>query len=166
MITASFDVVANAINRTEPEASINIYRSYLANKLPVLLSSYSGMLFPPATMESCITGAMQRMDPSTDPYATQSFDLLSSSGMLSDARQDFLFACALHDLIPETSIETILGDVPMQSLPESGRYSRSTLVTQCTQSSSRVEELVRELEKLEGNSAEVAAALVEVRRVV
>ena len=162
LITASFDVLANAINRTEPAESMNIYRSFLINKLPVLLESFSNMIFPPSTIQSCITDALQRMDSSTDPFSTQTFDLLSSSGMISEARQEFLFACALWNLIPESSIETILGDVPMQSLPESGKYSRAVLVSQCTTNSNRVEELIRELEDFGGNSSEVAAALVEV----
>ena len=162
LISASFDVLGNAVNRTEPQGSINIYRSFISNRLPVLLESFSNLIFPPLTMESCVTDALNRLDPSGDPFTAQTFDPLSITGILSDARQEFLFACALHGLIPESSIESILGDVPMQSLPESGRYVKSELVKQCTANPGRIKELVGELENMEGNSAEIVTALVEV----
>ena len=162
LMTASFDVLANAINRTEQAEAINVYRSFLTNKLPALLQSFSSMIYPPLTTESCITDALNRMDPSGDPYSSQAFDILSSSGMLSEARQEFLFACALYSLIPEASIESILGDVPMQSLPEAGKYASVDLVAQCTANPGRIEELIGELENVDGNSAEIAQALIEV----
>ena len=81
--------------------------------------------------------------------------------MLSEARQDFLFACALHQLIPEASIEGLLGDVPMQSLPESGRYIKSDLVAQCRANMGRLEDLIGELENMDGNAGEIVGTLVE-----
>ena len=116
------------------------------------------MVFPPTTIESCIINALNRLDSSGDPFATQTFDLLSSS---AEARQEFLFSCALFKLIPESSIESILGDVPMQSLPEA-KYVKANLVAQCTTNPNRIEELIGELENMEGNSGEIVAALVEV----
>ncbi|MCJ1283854.1 mediator complex subunit [Xylographa opegraphella] len=162
LITATFDVLANAINRAESNGGIFIYRSFLTNKLPVLLESYSTMIFPPYNIESCIAEGLGRMDPPADPYSTQSFDLLDSSGMLSEARAEFLFSCALYGLIPEQSIESILGDVPMQSLPEGGKYQKTDLVAQCTANPVKIEEFVWELENMEGNAAEIARALVEI----
>ena len=82
--------------------------------------------------------------------------------MLSDSRQEFLFACALHQLIPEQSIEALLGDVPMQSLPASGRYVKADLVAQCSANPAKIEELIGELENMEGNAGEIAAALLDV----
>ena len=82
--------------------------------------------------------------------------------MLSEARQEFLFACALHQLIPEQSIEVLLGDVPMQSLPASGRYAKDDLVAQCFANPAKIEEFIGELENMEGNAGEIAAALLEV----
>ena len=124
--------------------------------------SFSSLIFPPLTVETCLTDALNRLDPSGDPFTAQTFDPLSITGILSDARQEFLFACALHGLIPESSIESILGDVPMQSLPESGKYIKSELVQQCSTNPGRIKDLIGELENMEGNSAEIVAALVEV----
>ena len=159
VITAAFDVLGNAINRTEPAGSLNVYRSFLSNKLPSILESFSAIMYPPLTIENCITEALNRLDSSGDPFATQTYDLLSSS---AEARQEFLFSCALFKLIPESSIESILGDVPMQSLPEAGKYMKADLVTQCTTNPNRIEELIGELENMEGNSGEIVIALVEV----
>jgi hypothetical protein len=164
LITASFDTYANAINRAEPGELLNVYRSFLINKVPLIIASYVPLLnnFAPVSMESCITDALSRMDPSADPYAPQAFDPLSVSGMVSESRQEFLFACALHGMIPESSIETILGDLPMDSLPESGKYTKEILNNRCDAKSGRLEELVGELEQMDGNSGAIAELVVEV----
>lgn len=163
LIVSSFDVLANAMYRSETAESMKILRSFLVNKLPMFLSSYVGMLFEPLSAEFCISQALSRLDPTAFPSVSQIGDLLGSSGTLSEAKQEFLFACALHHLLPESSIEVLLGDVPMQSLPAGGRYTRDNLVSQCTSNSSRIEELVAELDNLEGNAGEIALAIVQVR---
>ncbi|KAL9604923.1 MAG: hypothetical protein Q9219_000111 [cf. Caloplaca sp. 3 TL-2023] len=149
LILAAFDILANAMYRTEPAQSITILRSFLVNKLPPFLNNYAAIMFPPLTIEACISQALLRIDPAAFPSFSQMFDLLGKNGILSEARQEFLFACALHQLIPEGSIEGLLGDVPMQSLPASGRYVKNDLVAQCTANPTRIEELVAELENME-----------------
>ncbi|KAL8829004.1 MAG: hypothetical protein Q9170_006353 [Blastenia crenularia] len=161
LILASFDILANAMYRTEPAQAMTILRSFLVNKLPPFLNNYAAVVFPPLTIEACISQALLRIDPAAFPSFSQMFDLLGKNGMLSEARQEFLFACALHQLIPEGSIEGLLGDVPMQSLPASGRYVKNDLVAQCTANPARIDELIAELENMEGNAGEIADALVE-----
>ena len=160
LILASFDILTNAMHRDEPDESFNLLRTYLVNKLPVFLQNFAGMLFPHFTFEYCITQALSRVPAVAS--ISQMFDPLTSDALLSDARQEFLFACALHDLIPEESIEGLLGDVPMQSLPADGRYVKEDLIAQCTANSSRIEELVDELENMDGNASEIAGAMIEV----
>lgn len=162
LILASFDILANAMYRTEPAQSITILRSFLVNKLPAFLNNYNAVIFPPLTIETCISQALLRIDPAAFPSFSQMFDLLGKNSVLSEARQEFLFACALHQLIPEGSIEGLLGDVPMQSLPASGRYVKNDLVAQCTANPTRIEELIAELENMEGNAGEIVGALIEV----
>lgn len=160
LILASFDILANAMYRTESTESITLLRSFLVNKLPVFLSNYATMIFEPSTMEDCISQALVRVDPAAFPSFM--IDLLGRNGMLSEARQEFLFACALHQLIPEQSIEVLLGEVPMQSLPASGRYVKNDLVAQCSANPTKIEEFIGELENMEGNAGEIAAALIDV----
>ena len=153
LILASFDVLANAITRGESTRARTIIRSFIVNKIPVFLhSNYAGLVFEPLSTEHCVRQALGRID----PLSSQSFDVLS------ETRQDFLFACALHELIPESSIEDILGDVPMQNLPTGGRYSIETLVNQFTANPSKMDQYIAELEKLEGNSGAIAGAIIEI----
>ncbi|KAI4098891.1 MAG: hypothetical protein L6R37_006254 [Teloschistes peruensis] len=161
LILASFDILANAMYRNEPSHTITRLRSFLVNKLPNFLSNYAVMMFPPLSIETCISQALLRIDPAAFPSFSQMFDPLGKGGVLSEARQEFLFACALHQLIPEGSIEGLLGDVPMQSLPAGGRYARNELVAQCTSNPARIEELIGELENMEGNAGEIAGAMIE-----
>ncbi len=148
--------------RNEPSQTMFLFRSYLVNKLPLLVTIFSASMFPPFTIQWCITEALGHVDPQAFPSLSQMFGPLSGSGLLSDVRQEFLFACALHDLIAEESIGHLLGETPMQTLPAGGRYSKEDLVNQCTVNPERVEELVGELERLEGNSGAIAGAVVEV----
>ena len=162
LISASFDILANAMYRNEPPQSNTVLRSFLVNKLPAFLNNYVGLIFPPLSVETCIGQALLRVDPAAFPSISQMFDMVGKNGMLSEARQDFLFACALHELIPESSIEGLLGDIPMQSLPASGRYMKNELVKQCTDNPAKIEELIGELENMEGNAGEIAGALIEI----
>ena len=163
LILASFDVLANAMYRNESTRSINILRSFLVNKLPVFLQrGYAALIFEPMTVELCIRRALVRVDPAAFPSFSQMFDPLERNSLLSEARQEFLFACALHQLIPERIIEEILGDVPMQSLPASGRYSKEDLVSQCTADPTKIDEYIGELENTEGNAGEIASALIDI----
>jgi mediator of RNA polymerase II transcription subunit 5 len=85
--------------------------------------------------------------------------------MFSDSvRQDFCFACCLHGLIEESSIETLLGDIPMQSLPAGGRYVKEELVQQCLSDPGRAEALILELGNMDGNVGAVSQAITEVSK--
>lgn len=164
LILASFDILASAMYRSETtESTSNLLRSFLVNKLPVFLTNYAAMMFENLTVRNCIQQALSRVDPAAFPPSySQMFDPLGTTGMLSEARQEFLFACALHQLIEEKDIEGLLGDVPMQSLPASGRYVKSGLVAQCSSNPAKIEEFIAELDNMEGNAGEIVAALLEV----
>ena len=136
----------------------------MVNKLPVFLQTYAPMMYEPFTIEHCIKTALDRVDPAIFPSFDQLYDVSNRTSVLPEARQDFLFACALHQLMPEGNIEELLGDVPMQSLPESGRYDKSNIVTHCTANPGKIEAFIGELENMEGNAGEIAGALIEVCR--
>ncbi|KAI4228824.1 MAG: hypothetical protein L6R36_001326 [Xanthoria steineri] len=162
LILAAFDILANAMYRAEPQRTITILRSFLVNKLPAFLGNYTAINFAPLSIETCISQALLRIDPTAFPSLSQMFDFSSKSSIVSEARQEFLFSCALHQLIPEGSIENLLGDVPMQSLPASGRYMKADLVSECTTNPAKIEDLIGELENMEGNAGEIAGALFEI----
>ncbi|KAL9632483.1 MAG: hypothetical protein Q9204_003778 [Flavoplaca sp. TL-2023a] len=162
LIVAAFDILANAMYRTEPQRTITILRSFLVNKLPAFLGNYTAITFAPLSVETCIGQALLRIDPHAFPSLSQMFDFSSKSSSVSEARQEFLFSCALHQLIPEGSIEVLLGDVPMQSLPASGRYMKADLVSECTSNPAKIADLIGELGNMEGNAGEIAGALFEI----
>ncbi|CZR65485.1 related to Mediator of RNA polymerase II transcription subunit 5 [Phialocephala subalpina] len=163
-ILAAFDVLANATFRNEKPQAITILRSFLINKVPVMLTTLCAQLFPPLTSEYCITQALGRVDTTAFPTLSNMFDESSSANnMFSDSvRQDFCFACCLHGLIQESSIEELLGDIPMQSLPAGGRYIKDDLVQQCLSDPERAEVLIGELENMDGNVGAVSQAITEV----
>ncbi|KAI1849465.1 hypothetical protein JX266_004960 [Neoarthrinium moseri] len=163
LILASFDVLANAVFRNEGPKTGHLLRSYLINKLPVLLSTLAQSLFPPATPQQCITLALSQVDTNAFPTLSAMFDVSSSNNTFTDSvRQEFCFACCLHGLIPESAIETLLGEITYQTLPEGGRYVKDTLVSECMADPERIQGLIGELDKMDGNVGPVCQALTEV----
>ncbi|KAF2461655.1 mediator complex, subunit Med5 [Lineolata rhizophorae] len=164
LITGSFDILANGMYRNESPHTMSVMRSFLVNKVPLLLTVLSQSMFPPLTAEYCITQALSHVDPNTFPPPSGNFNFTSDNSSLSDMRQDFLFACCLHQLIPEDSIERLLGEAPLSSLPAGGKYVKETLVAQCSTNPERVEELLNELESFDGNAGAIVGAVTEIIR--
>ncbi|KAF4314226.1 Mediator complex subunit Med5 [Botryosphaeria dothidea] len=165
LITASFDVLAaNATYRSESNETIFNFRSFLVNKVPTLVAILAGSMFPTTTPELCITQALNRIDRNAFPSFSQTFDMAPVNSLLSDVRQDFLVACALHQLIPESSIERLLGETPMSSVPVGGKYIKENLVAQCSTNFERVEELLNEVEGMDGNAGAIVGAIVDIIR--
>lgn len=141
-------------------------RSFLINKVPLLIATLSSSLFPPLTPEFCITEALGQVDTNIFPTFSSMFDESSHGNTFSDSvRQDFCFACCLHGLIAEDSIERLLGEIPMQTLPAGGRYSKEDLVQQCLSDPERTESLIEELEHMDGNMGAVSQAITEVKMI-
>lgn len=138
-------------------------RSYLTNKLPILLATLATSMFPPVTSQFCITEALSHVDTNAFPTLSAMFEVTNSNSAFTDSvRQDFCFACCLHGLIPESAIEGLLGEITYQTLPAGGRYNKETLVQQCMNDPERVQSLVGELDNMDGNVGAVCQALTEV----
>ncbi|KAK2777681.1 mediator complex subunit [Emmonsiellopsis sp. PD_33] len=161
LITASFDTLSNAMYRNESNRTMFIFRSFLVNKLPPFVAEMCAAAMDPMPMELYITRALSRIDPNAFPSLSEIFAMHSNT-MLADVRQEFLFACALHKLIPETSIERLLGENPMQTLPAGGQLRKDDLVSQIYTNPERAEQLINELESMEGNAGAIAGAITEV----
>ncbi|PYH89710.1 mediator of RNA polymerase II transcription subunit 5 [Aspergillus ellipticus CBS 707.79] len=161
IITATFDVLSNASYRSESSRSMFLFRSFLVNKLPSFIAAMLAASMVSLPMELCISHALSRLDPNTFPSFSQMFSMQSNTA-LSDVRQEFLFACASHKLIPESSIERLLGENPMQTLPMGGPYNKDELVSQINANPERAEQLINEIESMEGNAGAIVGAITEV----
>ncbi|KAF2966809.1 hypothetical protein GQX73_g6752 [Xylaria multiplex] len=162
LILASFDVLANAVFRNEGQKTGHLLRSYLINKLPLLLVTLANSMFAPLTPQYCITEALAQVDTNAFPTLSAMFDDTNNNNTFTDSvRQDFCFACCLHGLIPESSIESLLGEITYQSLPPDGRQVKEKLVERCIADPERIQELVRDIDNMDGNVGAVCQALVE-----
>lgn len=159
VITATFDVLSNALYRNESSRTMFLFRSFLVNKLPSFFAAMLAASMVSLPMEMCISHALSRLDPNTFPSFSQMFAMQGST-VLSEVRPEFLFACASHKLIPESSIERLLGENPMQTPPVG--YNKDDLVSQINANLERVEQLINEMESTEGNAGAIVAAITEV----
>ncbi|RYO98619.1 hypothetical protein DL764_007041 [Monosporascus ibericus] len=111
----------------------------------------------------CITEALSQVDTNAFPTLSGMFDESNNNNSFTDTvRQDFCFACCLHGLIPESSIEGLLGEITYQTLPSAGKYVRETLVEECMADPERIQGLIGELDNMDGNVGAVCQALTEV----
>ncbi|KAK6954677.1 hypothetical protein Daesc_004644 [Daldinia eschscholtzii] len=163
LILTSFDVLANAVFRNEGRQASYLLRSYLINKLPLLLATLATSMYPPLSAQFCITEALSLVDTNAFPTLSAMFDDTHNSNTFTDSvRQDFCFACCLHGLIPESSIEGLLGEITYQTLPQAGRYVKEQLVEECMGDPERIQRFIGELDNMDGNVGAVCQALAEV----
>ncbi|KAL4819066.1 mediator of RNA polymerase II transcription subunit 5 [Aspergillus spinulosporus] len=161
IITASFDVLSNAMYRNESARTMLLFRSFLVNKLPPFFAAMLAVPMVTFPMEECISHALSRIDPNIFPSFSQMFSMQGNAA-LSDVRQEFLFSCASHKLIPESSIERLLGENPMQTLPVGGSYMKDDLKAQISANHERAEQLISDIESTEGNAGAIVGAITEV----
>lgn len=162
LILASFDVLANSVFRNEGHKDAHLLRSFLINKVPLLLYQ----LCPPefsATAEDCIREALRQVDTSIFPTASLMFDeSRHNSPYTESVREDFCAACVLHGLVEREHVERILGEISISYETSLKKYSKEMLVQDCLSDPEKIQGLVRELDKTDGNVGAVCQALVEV----
>lgn len=162
LVVGSFDLLAYAKARRESDLVMFAMKSFLINKIPILVSSLSASMYPPDRVEDCIVQAVSHVDPTLFP--SPSFGLLHES-VLQDVRQQFLFSCVLHSLLRRESVDTLLGEAPFSPPPEpSSRLAKDDLYQQCAADSERITELIEQLEKLDGNAGAISAVILQVSR--
>jgi len=165
LILASFDLLANAVFRNEGAKTGHLLKSFLINKVPLILVqlvAYAATTMYPFNAEMCITEALNQVDINMFPTLSGMFDMPNTNSFNDSVRQDFCFACQLHGLLSQAAIETLLGDITYQSLPPEGRYVKEQLVQACLQEPDRTLKLIGELDNMNGNVGAVAQAIVEV----
>ncbi|UNI19114.1 mediator complex subunit [Purpureocillium takamizusanense] len=165
LILASFDVLANAVFRNEGPRDAHVLKSFLVNKVPLLLSQLFSPQFSTTSSEFCITEALNRVDTSVFPTASLMFDESRSNNPYTESvREEFCTACALHGLVQREHVERILGETSMSYEPSLEKLSKDKLVQDCLSDSEKIQSLVRELDKMDGNVGAMCQALVEIIR--
>lgn len=163
LILASFDVLANAVFRNEGPRDAHVLKSFLVNKVPLLLCQLLSPHFSTDSSVFCITEALSRVDTSVFPTASLLFDESRSNNPYTESvREEFCAACALHGLVQRDHVERILGETSMSYEPSLEKYSKGKLVQLCLADSDKIQGLVRELDKMDGNVGALCQALVEV----
>ncbi|UKZ83590.1 hypothetical protein TrVFT333_011399 [Trichoderma virens FT-333] len=164
LILASFDLLANAVFRNEGPRDAHLLRSFLINKVPLIL----GQICPPGfatSAEFCITEALSQVDTSVFPTASLMFDESRNNNPYTESvREEFCSACALHGLIEREHVERILGESSMSYEPSQEKYSKEKLVQSCLSDPDKIQALIRDMDKMDGNVGAVCQALVELLR--
>lgn len=160
---ASFDLLANAVFRNEGPRDAQLLRSFLINKVPLILAQLCPPGFSTPSAEFCITQALPHVDTSVFPTASLMFDESRNNNPYTESvREEFCSACALHGLIEREHVERILGESSMSYEPSQEKYSKEKLVQSCLSDPDKIQALIRDMDKMDGNVGAVCQALVEV----
>jgi mediator of RNA polymerase II transcription subunit 5 len=158
LIISSFDLLSCAMTRKDNSATLFVLKSFLINKVPILLTTLSRSMFGPDHCSVCIGQAMSHVDKDVFPSMA-----LGASSIVQDVREEFLFSCVLHSLLRSDNVQSLLGESLLSSPPDpSSRYTKEGLIEQCGKDSDRAVQLVDELEKLDGNGGAISIAIAEV----
>ncbi|KAF2635859.1 Med5-domain-containing protein [Massarina eburnea CBS 473.64] len=160
LVTASFDILANAMYRSEPSQTIFSLKSFLVNKIPLILIQLTAAPMYAMNPELCIQQALSHVDPNAFPSFSQGFDMMGNNSPLSEVRQDFLNACALHGLIQINTVERLLGEAPMQG-PPATKYVKQDLLAQFKENFEKVNIYIEELDSPDGNAGAIVGAITE-----
>jgi mediator of RNA polymerase II transcription subunit 5 len=160
LILASFDILAAANERNESLQAMFTLKSFLVNKLPLLLVTLTSSLLTP---EFAIQQALSHVD--LNVFPTVGLGMLQSSTALQDTRQDFVYACILHGLLTTDSVGRMLGESTFDSPPSpQSRLHKDVLSQQCTAEPGKAAQLIAGIEKLDGNAGAIIGAVVDVIR--
>jgi mediator of RNA polymerase II transcription subunit 5 len=152
----------------ESAAFVFILRSFLSNKVPLLLSG-PWLTIPPLEVNDWLQYALSRVDSgSLSNISASRADPLAKSGrgadlfaLPVDVRQEFLFACSLHNIFEESAIQAILGDLPSQA-GASQKLHEQDLIHMFQQDPDKIERHMEEIGTMDGNSGAVVKAVVQV----
>ncbi|GAO17031.1 hypothetical protein UVI_02021950 [Ustilaginoidea virens] len=162
LILASFDVLANAVFRNEASKDAHVLKSFLINKVPLLLCQLAAAHFDTNSSEFCITEALNQVDTSIFPTASLMFDETRNNNPYTESvREEFCTSCALHGLVQREHVERILGETSMSYEPSLEKYAKDKLVQDCLADADKIQGLIRDVEKTDGNAGAVAQALVD-----
>ena len=107
--------------------------------------------------DRCINMALARL--TTYVFPPISADGVGVNEVLEESHKNFMQACFLHQLVSEPPASS--RQHTSTNPPRRNRYTKDLLVSQCTSNLHRIEELVNELPRLQGNAGAISLALVE-----
>lgn len=157
LLIASFDVLTNALLRHESRQSVRFIRSFICNKVPLLLHSLLGFSGPNA-VENCIQ--MSFMAITMDPLTPLSTGATDARDVLKKTRLEFLFACSLHSLVSERTIASLVNEQSV-TVPKVTKYTKDGLNAQTSNNTGRLDTLIQELDSMNGNAGAISACIVD-----
>lgn len=157
LLIASFDVLTNALLRHESKQNVRIIRSFICNKVPLLLSSLLGFNGPGA-VENCVQ--MSFMAITMDPLTPLSTGATDARDVLKKTRLEFLLACALHSLVSERAITALVNEQSVV-MPKTTKYTKDGLMAQTLNNTGRLDAIIQELDTMNGNAGAVAGCVVD-----
>ena len=159
LLHASFDVLTNTLLRKQSDHDIKVIRSFICNKVPLLLGILGGFMAPSATAEACVQAAFESI--AVDVLPPISAGSAEVRQCLRKTQAQFLSACVLHGVVSEATVAVVSME-PTTSSPKPVKYSKDGLVVQCSHNLARLEPLVDELDAMTGNAGAIAGCIVDV----
>lgn len=156
LLHAAFDVLTSAQLNGERPHDVNVIRSFICNKVPLLLAiicSFTGQI----VMETCVQTAFLSIG--MDPIPPISAGSSEATDMLKRTRLDFCQACVLHGVITENVSASISQTAPTPT--KTAKLSKEALLAKQLNNLGAFEQLAGHLGKMDGNAGAVSGCIVE-----
>lgn len=140
-------------------------RSLIINKIPPFLAQISATLYLSANVGYLVAEAFRRLGPAMHPESNlgpSSFEPQTANATQQEVMPPFLGACLLHGLLDRNQAEQILTNDKMQSLSQAYRLDKDQLLIDIRNREKDIEQVVSDLETLDGNLSARAEAIFEV----
>ncbi|EMC97452.1 hypothetical protein BAUCODRAFT_52039, partial [Baudoinia panamericana UAMH 10762] len=157
LVHASFDILTNALLQGKPPATRELLRSFICNKVQTVLAVLAPVMGQ-VVLDTCLQTAFLSIV--IDPIPPISTGSSEATEILRRTRLEFLRACILHGVATEGIVSSVLQENP-PSPPKAVKYTRDSLLAQCTTNINRLDSLTGELGNMHGNAGAIASCVVQ-----
>lgn len=161
-MTSAFDVLAAALIRGDGDAKLHMIRTFLINKVPLIILAASATSYRPLNLAFLLSEAFMRLSPTMSQTFPDNL-VPENNALLFATRRSFAIACSLHGLISRAQTAQLLPLEQSQNLPQIPKAHKETILVDAFASPSKLERMLLGMESMDGNAESYAAALGQVQ---
>ena len=129
-------------------------RSFVVNKVPLVLEAASATAFQPVNYELSISQALNQFDASLSADFSNTLSPQQKNSMLPEIREELLLSCSLHGQLQEDGFKRLGGKtaLPSSSKGTTAKRHRQTLFNEYKNNPQKVAKIIRGVESMDGNA--------------
>lgn len=141
-------------------------RSFVVNKVPLVLEAVSATAFQPVNYELSISQALDQFDASLSADFSNTLSLQQKNVVLLEVREELLLSFSLHGQLQEDGFKRLGGKtaLPSSNKGTSAKRHRQTLFNEYKNNPQKVAKIMRGVESMDGNAIVHVEVITDVSR--